>query len=521
MASNRPQRLVITDEFGKKKTLASGPAFFTRFGPKNAGRLLLLGLGPEPAAPAAMPETEIREAASVSYVEREAWLDKAPDAWKQSIPQTWKRLPSKVAALAEAEFDAVLAYLPGLRHFPSFWGPLFAAAQLAILRRGPGIAAESGGPENAVVLPASDHDLLARELSQAFAAHGPDVLRPSPEDTAERLPDLLSRRRPRLFFSVNFKGLDPYGRVFHLLKAAGVPVVVWCVDNPLHLLSGLKAPFWRETHLFVTDDWFLPTLRRLGCERARRLPLAACPQFFETNTVPSGFDVSESLVFVGRSAFPGKKGFFSGCGVSEEDRREAADRIAAGGRPDFSWWLDKLGVSPSWPDTDIRRAGFGAEESGLALRTACLSHAAEAGNLAVFGDAGWRGRLPKRAVLHPEVDYYGPLASLYREARFSLNMTSLLLPRGLTQRHFDVFAAGGCLLTDATPGLDLFPSELTSPLVFTAPGEIGPAMSRLDKDRGLRRDLCAAWRDLLLREHQYVHRTAVVLDALEGWRDNA
>ena len=43
------------------------------------------------------------------------------------------------------------------------------------------------------------------------------------------------------------------------------------------------------------------------------------------------------------------------------------------------------------------------------------------------------------------------------------------MSEALTQRHFDVWAAGGFLLTDRTPGLDIFPRELVEPIVLRPP----------------------------------------------------
>ncbi len=508
-SKNRPKRLQIVNELGSSQTLPDGPGFFTALG-RPAGRVLVLGLGPNPAVAAALLEGEGVAGTGVSYVECEKFSSLMPEAWRAAIPAAWTRLSPADVQDGKASFDAAILYAPNIKLFPSFWGPLLAAAQLALLGPRP-----PAGPERAVIMPGTERGLLARELADAFAACGRTVLSPDPANLLERLPDILRQGRPELFFSVNFAGLDAYGRTFHLLRAAGVRTAVWCVDNPFHLLSGLKSPFWRELDLFVTDDWFLEPLRREGAGRAAHLPLAACESFFNPGQAKEADGLSGRAVFVGRSRFPGKDGFFAGCKTPPELWEKALALLGRGGRPDFGWWADKLGSSPFWPGKAVREAGFGAEESGLALRTACLRAAGELG-LTVFGDAGWRDALPQGADLRPEVDYYGPLASIYAEAGYCLNVTSLLLPRGLTQRHFDVFAAGGFLLSDATPGLDLFPQELTRPMTFAAPAEIPALAARLESERGLRGDLIRAWRAHIYGRHRYEHRVASVLEALEG-----
>jgi spore maturation protein CgeB len=97
---------------------------------------------------------------------------------------------------------------------------------------------------------------------------------------------------------------------------------------------------------------------------------------------------------------------------------------------------------------------------------------------------------------------------MYASARCVVGATSPLLPRGLTQRHFDVWAAGGCLLSDDTPGLDLFPEELTRPVVYRAPSDIPDALKSLERDRA---GFIHAWRELVSREHTYAHRIQSIL----------
>jgi spore maturation protein CgeB len=112
------------------------------------------------------------------------------------------------------------------------------------------------------------------------------------------------------------------------------------------------------------------------------------------------------------------------------------------------------------------------------------------------------------------VDYYIALPGLVGSAACCLNLTSPLLPHGLTQRHFDTWAWGGMLLSDATPGLDIFPAELTREMTFRAPEHLAERFRALTGQRSLRRDLCSAWRDLLRREHTYVHRLERLLETV-------
>ncbi len=398
----------------------------------------------------------------------------------------------------------MVVYARNIRLFPSFWAPVMAACRLPALP----------GPEavqDEVWLPGSQRDLLHLDLMRGFKEAGMAV-RSLPEDPDPAgLADLLRQGRPRLFFSVNLRGLDPLGEVQNLLHRAGVRVAAWCVDNPYHLLSAMKTRAWRDLDLYVTDHWFLAPLQRDGARRVAHLPLAAGSSMFEAAPCAGQEYFADRLVFAGRSRFPGKAGFFAGCRLDPEAWREARDLLVRGGRPDFAWWRERLGVETLWPGNEVRRAGFAAEESTLAWRSMCLARACRVA-LTVFGDEGWRDVLAGEADLRGAVDYHDELPAIYASAGAVLNVTSLLLPWGLTNRHFDAPAAGGIVLTDATPGLAIFPEELVREISFQSAKDIPALFGRIMAEPGLRRDLAGAWRGEIAARHAYANRIEHVLE---------
>lgn len=519
--TGRPRRQRILDALGLPKTLPASAQDFLPLGPAVSGQqdVLLLGLGPEPERLAQLLPA-LRGSGRVAFIEAPELAAQLGEDWRARIPGQWQELPLADAA-ACAKTARVLLYRPGPRLFPDFWGPLLARLQAAALPQNLAQAVD----KDLVWLPGGEADLLRRELREAFESLGFRV-RQLPDETAVR--DLLAGgERPALYFSVNFRGLDPLGQAAHLLEAAGTSVAVWCVDNPLHLLSGLKARFWTRLPLFVTDDWFLAPLRTLGATNAQHLPLAARAREVTGPArapAPAFADLAQRLAFVGRSAFPGKADFFAGCTLPAAARTEAERLLAQGGRPDFGWWLSRLGIEQLWPGTEVRRAGFCAEETGRAWRTTCLRRAQEdlaggqTGGLAVFGplegEDGWRGLLPEGTDLRGPVDYYAVLPDLCASAGACLNCTSPLLPHGLTQRHFDVWAWGGLLLTDATPGLSLFPSDLTREISFRRPEDIAPRLRALRASASGAEGLKQAWRAELAARHTYAHRVRTVLEAV-------
>ena len=381
-----------------------------------------------------------------------------------------------------------------------------------------------------IILPGTGKELLRGELADAFAGAGCRVIQEAPDvlhhpSHPRRLAELLDGSST-LVFSVNFQGLNPLKPVLELLQQTGGTAAVWCVDNPWNLLAGVRDPRWKTLPLFVTDESFIPPLREHGAERVFHLPLAASPALFGPNPArdarfPAPNDLAP-FVFVGRSQFPGKEMFFAGQTVPETLLQEAESMLMQGMRPDLLWWEQKFACAPGsfWPGKKARGPALGAEEANLLWRSVCLQAAANGAagatasggaGLDVFGDAGWCSLLPEGAILRPPVDYYARLPGIYAKARFSLCLTSLQLPHGLNQRHFDVWTAGGLCLSDATPGLRLFPEELTRPIIFSHPAAIPSVAERADERRA---ELTAGWRQHIAEHHTYAHRAATVLEAV-------
>lgn len=543
-AGARPVRLRLHDELGRARTLGPGPfaPCCEGAGGAEAGPILFLGLGPDPAEARRLAAQRGAPGEPVYWVECPDFARQMPAAWAAAIPRAWIRLtPEQASPLAASA--QVFRYAPALGLFSSFWGPVLAALEAARLRGGETTPCRAGGSRLAL-LPGTERDLLTIELEAAFRSNGFEPVRLAPPSVSRpdaawadppaavsptpafSLRELLRNERPALLLSVNLRGLDPEGRRFRLLRACGVPVAIWCVDNPWHLLSAVRLPWWKEAALFVTDASFMAPLREHGASFVRHLPLGAWrpdpPEPPDLADQGGAAPVSPGgplrpVVFVGRSAFPDRDRFFAGVRLPPPLWEQALSRLDPpdpADLPHAHWWERALGVACCWPGAAVRAAGLGAERAA-ALRRALWLRAALSPGLTVFGDDGWRDLLPPGSDLRPPLDYYKGLFDVYARARYSLNVTSLLLPAGLTQRHFDVWMAGGFLLSDATPGLDIFPPELVRPVRVTRPARLAAHVERLEKDPLLRRHLTEAWRACLRREHSYAARVRTLLAALD------
>jgi len=546
--NKRPQRVRLLDFAGRAVSLPDGPEAWTCRGEGDA--VLLLGLGPESGANLPQVLPLITNAPAVYWLESplvaramEVWRLEAGLLPREPLPASWRAVTAEQAATLAGQCLCCF-YTPGLRLDPDFWGPLLGRvdATLALpasaTPSGPMTAAGRGGfprvgagARGAVLLPGNDGQLLHQELRTALAGcgFGPVVdAQPQPVSDmsgkrASRENDFLARWRvllrggnPAFMLSVNMRGLDADGRVFELCRALGIPVALWFVDNPWHVLSGVRLPWWRDAHIFVTDVSFAHGLREHGAGQVFHLPLAVAPHMWRDlpSFAPSSINMEPPL-FVGRSAFPEKERFFAAASVPQALEAEAAALLEAStgpqNAPHFFWWHDKLGGRP-WPGYDVRRPGLGAERCAQANRKRWLLAAgAGKGGLRVIGDDGWKPLLPGTEIL-PPVDYYTALPEVYARAEAVLNVTSLLLPHSLSQRHFDVWASGGLLLSDATSGLEIFPAELTEPMTLRGLSDFMVKRAWFRAHPQAAYDLRRAWREHLRAQHGYEQRIQQIIE---------
>lgn len=529
-----PCRVRLPDFSGRLLSLPDAPEAWSCRGHGDA--VLLLGLGP-----GAVQNLPFLAGASAVYWLESPRVFSAVRCWRNGegtgnagpLPDHWREIsPEAVPELAA--HCRCWFYTPGLRLDPAFWGPLLGAVDAAQCAPRIGgfvpLAGERAAMRGPVLLPGDDGRLLHQELRTALTQCGFGPVLDTPpqplaascggkaaDDFAARWRGYLGENRPVFLLSVNLRGLDAEGRVFHLCRALGIPVALWFVDNPWHVLAGVRLPWWREAHIFVTDAGFVESLRALGAQKVFHLPLAVAPHMWrEMEEAPE--QPLEPPLFVGRSAFPEKERFFAAARVPQSLEEEAAHVLASsvgpGDAPNFFWWRDRLGGT-LWPGHEVRRMGLGAERCAQANRARWLraARAGSSGGLRVVGDDGWKALLPG-AVIMPPVDYYTALPVLYARAEAVLNVTSLLMPGSLSQRHFDVWACGGLLLSDATVGLEIFPAELTGPMVLAGPDDVLEkcAWFRAHPHEGLR--LRRAWRAHLRARHSYAHRIGTLLEAL-------
>ncbi len=498
---DRPLAVKIKTELAISGTVSSAPGNFKILKPGSPP--LFLGLGPDPAS--------VLERFNYNhgyYIECPEFEQQMPLSWAKSIPSVLSRINLDTLGEINPEKLEIILYLPGLKSFPSFWSQILAMIRAGHFKPQAGPVRSSTifvfGNEKSLLIPEICWEIDKLEMKPILihSETGPDDLK-----------RILDQVRPCMSISINLQGMDPYGENFALLRQLSIPVALWMVDNPFHLLTRIKSRFWTLAHIFVTDHWFINPLRKLGAQKVYHLPLAAAPGFFRSR-IPQYASLENRAVFVGRSSFPENKSFFAAAVRHGDLETQSMQLINQGHRPDFSWWAKKLNVK-FWPENKVRDIGLGADRSSQIWKKQFLELLAQKHPLTVFGDSAWKEFFPQGFDIRAEVDYYGPLASIYSSARFIINLTGMLLPWGLTQRHFDVWAARGFLITDKTQGLDIFPQDLVQEICFSNPEQMLSLVDSVSSNEKTKNQLTSDFRNLIKERHTYKNRLERIFNLLE------
>ena len=558
--SNSPTGMLakrINDGQGRKKTLASGAYSFIKLNcrsfndaytqeekemtPTIKRRILFLGLGPNAELDAL---NLCKKAEKVCYIECESF-EKACEESKIPLtrPKNFVKITldelTKIFTEEENSFHAweFFLYKQNLALFPAFWSNILIHLEELFTKQyddDDNDDDDGDNDENApeqtpsIFVAGSSQDLIHQELCDAVTCLGYTCLTASTalqdfdkEDKNEVLSSITSMirtKRPSLFLSINGRNLDDSGRIFYLLKQLKIPIAIWIADNPWNILSGFKQDWWKECLIYVTDESFVSMIKSHGAKAVHHLPLAGSTYSMQhENDAPD-----TNFLYVGHSSFKNKDKFFSAVDKSDStlsvcknlvdkhfeliaDKRESS-------LIDFHKIYGLLYPTRNqllWPGNDFRTVNHLTTETDNYQKAHWLDALAQ--HITIIGDNAWQGLLGKQLTLLPPVDYYSQLPAYYANAKFTLNITSLLMPSALTQRHFDVWLAGGFLLSSPTDGMDIFDSDMTNLITVQNPELALELSDQYIAKPNSYREVKLSMRNLILANHFYSHRLNTIL----------
>ncbi|MDR2800076.1 MAG: glycosyltransferase [Desulfovibrio sp.] len=341
----------------------------------------------------------------------------------------------------------------------------------------------------------------------------------------KRLLSLVLEFRPDFVFTINHLGVDREGVLTDLLEKIALPLASWFVDNPhliLSLYPRLKSPW---ISLFTWDADNVTSLRTLGFEHVRYLPLGTDPTRFRPQKeglpgLPPAWD--RRVAFVGNSMVHKvlkrkERSRFS------RPLRDTYQQVALG----FAQSKERLVrdfIEKNFPDLFAHFEALPDMETRVHYETTVTWEATRVYRLScikailpftplIAGDDGWFALLPGIGQwrYHPELNYYTELPLFYPCAAINFNCTSMQMKGAVNQRVFDVPAAGAFLLTDyREQAEDLFEPGKEI-ICYHSPEEAASLVREYLSRPVARRAVTDAARRRILLEHGYEHRVESVI----------
>jgi hypothetical protein len=115
-----------------------------------------------------------------------------------------------------------------------------------------------------------------------------------------------------------------------------------------------------------------------------------------------------------------------------------------------------------------------------------------------------------------EIDQYTGSGPVFARSAANINIQRLYARDGLSDRVFNVLAAGGCLLADANPAIvELFEPD-KEVLLFSSPEELRAQASHVLHDRALRHRIAERGHRCLRSRHLFRHRIHEIISRLPG-----
>ncbi|MFW6324943.1 MAG: glycosyltransferase family protein [Desulfovibrionales bacterium] len=368
---------------------------------------------------------------------------------------------------------------------------------------------------------------LERELSSAAKRLDIPFLLFKANGRGKRyVPDLLQAVRdfkPSFLLSVNMLGLDDSGNLPEILSRFQIPIGIWFIDSPEHFLPPqVKTP--QNLAVFTTEPQAVSLLQNKGYAPVECLPLAADASRFDLGSELFLPEPRLGVTHVGTTWIEKKALCLKNTRFPrfilrrfKNLAREFA-RTPSSSVREFLARADPQFLDKSKKALDPRNLRdlfiLICWEANHLFRTRMIEKILPFRPL-IVGDRYWGAALRGREenfVYHPPIGYYLPdLPALYRMSRVNFATSSVQMPTSVTQRAFDVPAAGGFLLSDMRDQLIACFEPEKEIWTYSSADEIPEKVARGLRDRASAAAVVHAARKRIMAEHTYEHRLKTII----------
>lgn len=350
-----------------------------------------------------------------------------------------------------------------------------------------------------------------------------------PHSEGPRLPAFVRHFKPDFVFCV---GASPA-----VAKALSgwVPIVYYELDKILNHTLWDEAPVGEHDAVFTTYRDDIGLFRQFGFQHVHYLPF--CPNIARSWTSPAdGMPSNNRPVFVGSLAGESGNDYRLLLVHARNQLADKPEALSVFGRladhlasilaeqdrylTSFEYRIPELLMSRTTPEIEAAMIRFRLPMQALvgilAKEVACRQRHVwieQLPNVDLWGPDRPTSA-PPNLIYRGPVDQYRGCAAVFHGASANLNLQRLYARDGLSDRVFNVMAAGGSLLADACPALlELFEPGYDME-VYSTTEEMREKVIRLQNDRIHRAKLARNGRRKVEERHLFRHRLAEILDRM-------
>ena len=380
-----------------------------------------------------------------------------------------------------------------------------------------------------VLLLASENGMIHHDCLDGFKALGWETSfelfgtgKYNEPDAHEKLVFKIYSYHPHLVLSINQVGCDLEGYILSALSKAGIPAVVWYVDNPFALLSSDPAQMIQHASLLACfDSSYVEELTKQTGVTSIHLPLGTNPKRFNS-PVSCALGLEWNISFVGnlgldmvsRQRVALNNDHPHLVNLVDEIVKKMTSGLSKSSRDLIETHASLLSIDwHALPQGLQERICIVAETDASAQRRVQIISTLSNQGIKVVGHSEWRLYLQSEQ-LFPPVDYLKELCPVYQKSRINLNISRFQLRAGVNQRVFDVPAAGGFLLTDRTHELGQYFQINEEVAVYEDTEDIKLKVKYYLTHEQERLTMINKARNRVLHEHTYAHRMKSLINMI-------
>lgn len=370
-------------------------------------------------------------------------------------------------------------------------------------------------------------DIYETFLSMGFQADVIEQHLPSYDEDAEfsaRLSKLLHEKDYDFVFTVNY-----FGVISDTCEQFGIPYVSWSCDSPL--ISMYHESVYNQcNYIFLFDRSSYLFFRALGVEKIWHLPLAV-----DTKRIGHILGQSNDLkLYENEISFVGSlyerntydklmptlpeylRGYFD-CAIEAQLNISGGSLIDALLTDEICRQLQQYyRLEKSERSFSDLRLIFSTTVLGLKVakeqRCSSLLELVKKHPVTIYTNSNTKALL--RVDYRGSVDYWTQMPKVFRGSRINLNFTIPNIKSGIPLRVWDVLGAGGFLMTNYQPELELY-FELDKDLaVFENKRELVQKASYYLEHDQERRQIAVNGYEKVSWEHSYEQRMGQMLEQL-------